>query len=42
MAQAWLRLAERYGISILPTTSEQKRSAFQQQQQIQPKDEDKQ
>jgi len=42
MARAWLRLAEQQEVAAPPhSPSEQSRPAVQQQQQVQPKDDDK-
>jgi hypothetical protein len=41
MAQVWLRLAEEREAAIPPRATEQSQPSVQQQQQVQPKDEDK-
>jgi hypothetical protein len=41
MAQTWLRLAEEQEVAIPPGAIEPAQPAVQQQQQVQPKDDDK-
>jgi hypothetical protein len=41
MAQTWLRLAEEQEALLRPTAVEQRQPVMQQQQQVQPKDDDK-